>query len=563
MIGLAAYLLFFVFHRAPGVDGASVAGWVAVDGGAIEEGRCLARLAPLISGAADPRQSADLERMAIERPVRRDGFFQLAGVPPGNYALEVRQPGYSPARVSPVRVEPLQETSLRDPLVLTRPLDLAFAIDPPLDWLGRPWHARLLRAREADRLAPVIFDGAVDTEGRFTVPGQSAGRFTVSIADSLDNRLYSDDHLLLDGPAAAPIPIAVKLVDVVGHLHLGDRPLAGTVWFGGRNGVLRVKMTADREGLFRGVLPRAGGWLLEVESASPPLLLRTEVEISADRSRKADLDVGLPDTRIFGRVFDEHGKPVPRAVVLADGEGPLQHVETEETGAFEIRGLRQGIVRMSASAGSRTSEVLPASIVEGRDAGPIELHLVQAEKWSGAVLSARGPVAGSRVVVQSVLTADGGAVGTSGIDGSFTVELPTGISQVIAYVSAPGFPFQAFGPLDVSALTLKLSEQGGTLKVTLPGSGDDFQRQKLGITADLNGLPLPIMLLRQWAVEQGEPAPNGQAIFQVPNVTTGSYRVCVVARERMQVLRNGGDPGSGAECDAGALFAGATLTLKP
>lgn len=190
--------LSWIFGFTAAKHGASVAGWAAVEGGAIEEGKCFARLAPLLAGGADLGKAVELERTAIEQPVRKDGFFQLAGISPGTYALEVRQPGYSPARFSPVRVDPRAETLLREPLVLTHPLDLAFAIDPPLDRLGRPWHAKVSRARESERLAPIVFDGTVAPDGRFTVSGQPAGRFAVTIADSLDNRLYSADDVHLD-----------------------------------------------------------------------------------------------------------------------------------------------------------------------------------------------------------------------------------------------------------------------------------------------------------------------------------------------------------------------------
>lgn len=541
--------------------GASVAGWAAVEGGAIEEGKCIARLAPLLSGGASLEESIQLERTAIERPVHRDGFFQLARISPGTYALEVRQPGYSPARFSPVRVETRAETLLREPLVLSHPLDLAFAIDPPLDWLGRPWHAKVSRARESERLAPLVFDGAVAPDGHFTVSGQAAGRFAVTVADSLDNRLYSTDDVRLDGPGTPPVPIEVKLIEVAGRLRFGREPVAGTLWFGGRNGTARVKMAADAEGRFLGVLPRGGAWLLEIESTSPLLRLRTVVEVASRRSGKASVDVDLPNTRLFGRVLDERGRPAPRAEVLVEGRDPLQPTETDEAGDFEIRGLREGSAQVSAAADSRTSESLSVTLVDGREAGPVELRLRKVEKWSGAVLSSRGPVAGARVIVQPVPIMNGAARGTTGKDGSFTVEMPAGVRQGILYVMAPGFPLQAFGPVERTALTLQLSERGGDLTISLPG-GDDFQRQDLGLAAFLNRLPLPFGMLRQWAVEQGEPRLPG-ATSRVPSVMAGEYRLCVVARERVEAVLASGDPGAGATCDSGLLAAGATLALRP
>ncbi|HEX6864102.1 MAG TPA: carboxypeptidase-like regulatory domain-containing protein, partial [Thermoanaerobaculia bacterium] len=167
--------------------GASVAGWVAVEGGAIEEG-CVARLSPLVAGGADLKSVSELGRTAREQPVRKDGFLQLTGLAPGNYLIEVEQPGYPPVRVSPVKVDHGTETFLRAPILLRKPIELRFDIHPPADWLGKAWGAQVVR--RADRPpSPIIFDGTVAETGRLTVPDQSAGRFRVTIKDSLGNKL--------------------------------------------------------------------------------------------------------------------------------------------------------------------------------------------------------------------------------------------------------------------------------------------------------------------------------------------------------------------------------------
>ena len=94
--------------------GASLKGWVEVEGGPIANGQCVARLFPIVStGGGDPALVERLRRAAAESPVGADGFFQLSGIAPGSYQVEVEQPGYAPARVFPVDVWPGAETALK------------------------------------------------------------------------------------------------------------------------------------------------------------------------------------------------------------------------------------------------------------------------------------------------------------------------------------------------------------------------------------------------------------------------------------------------------------------
>ncbi|HEX7184164.1 MAG TPA: carboxypeptidase-like regulatory domain-containing protein [Thermoanaerobaculia bacterium] len=543
--------------------GASVAGWVAVEGGVIDTDRCVARLSPLLAEGTDLRKSVDLERTAREEPVRKDGFFQLKGLSPGLYALEVRQPGYAPAKLSPVQVDPRSETFLRDPLILARPLDLAFTVTPPLDWLGKPWHAQVFRVRdEGTRLHPIVFESSADSEGRFTVPGQSPGRYRILILDSLGNRLYSDDNRQVDGPASEPLLIEIELVDLEGSLRLGREPLRGTLWFGGRSGEVSVKMETDREGRFFGLLPREGFWIVDVEAEEPIVRVRAQTDVQAGRSGKASLEIDLPDTRVFGRVVDEQGKPAAQALVIVEGKSPVQSVRADASGAFAIRGLQEGPVKLGATLSSQASDLVQASLVEGRAVGPIELRLRRVERLAGRVLSARGPVAGSRVLVSSFPSGGGGAVGTTGTDGAFSVDIPPDIHQVVAFVSAPGFAFQAFGPMEKTALNLLVSEEGGSLEVTLPGSGEDLLRQDKVLVLFQNGLPVPVGLLSQWSYDQGVPREaTGRRTFR--NVALGEYRACIVPRQLEPSLMSGVLSVPEAVCAAGMLSPGATLSLAP
>jgi hypothetical protein len=544
--------------------GASVAAWVVVEDGAIAREGCVARLTPLVAGGTSLESAADLRRTAVQREVRKDGFLQVTGLAPGTYVLEVEQPGYPPVRVSPVRVEPGAETFLRDPLILRKARNLAFEVSPPRDWLDRRWHARVFRTEDRAAPDPVVFDGAVDEEGRFAVAGQSTGSFRIDLLDSLGNRLFSSERQL-GGADTGPEALEVDLVTVEGRLRLGEEPLAASLWFGGRSGATSIRMESDREGRFHGVLPRTGLWRMEVEAVEPALQTWTRAEVREDRSGKARLDVTLPDTRVFGRVVDEQGRPVARATVLLQGETMEQVQETGDKGAFDARALPEGSIWLGATSESEKSASgrTFVTLAKDRAVGPVELRLHPVERLIGTVSSARGPVVGARVMVLSRFPDGGGGVAATGLDGAFTVELPRVSPRVVAIVSAPGFPLRAFDTaVDGQRVSLPMREEGGNLEIGAPGSGEDFARDNLTLAILQNGVPIPLSVLTRWAYEHGQPrGAEGQSL-RIPDVASGEYRVCILPGELAMALPWTSLP-EGTPCDSGLLTPGGRLTLKP
>jgi hypothetical protein len=540
--------------------GASVAGWVAVEGGGID-GQCIARLALLVAGGTNLKVVSDLERISFQREVRKDGFFQLTGLAPGTYTLEVQQPGFPPTRLSPVRVDPGSETFISEPLVLRQALDLQFEIDPPLDWTDRPWHARVVKRGE-HRPAPVVFDGGAGEDGRFTVRGQSSGRFEVNLKDSLGNSLYSGEHSV-EGSVSAPQAIEVRFVTVEGKVRLGTEPLAAVLWFGGRSGAISSKIEADEEGRFHGVLPREGLWRIQVEAAMPGFPSWTRADVRAGRSGKASLEIILPDTRVFGRVVDEQRKPVPAADLTVQSESLDLWASADAEGSFEVRGLPEGPVWLAAESSSRVTDRVVATLVEGRAAGPIELRFRQTKRLRGTVVSSRGPIAGSRVLILSRSPDPGGGVATTGADGTFDVEVPKATSRIAAIISAPGFALRAVAAsAEDESLTFQVTEEQGFLDVRLPLTGEEFARENLTLAVFQNGLPLPTSLLNQWAFDHGQPRGGADQTFRVPNVAPGDYRVCLLSRQQ-ELMLAWSEPSQGPGCDSGFLASGATLTLKP
>lgn len=541
--------------------GASVAAWVAVEDGAIEPGKCKARLSPLLTGGTDLVRSVDFQRTAVEVEVRKDGFVQLTGLAAGVYALEVGQPGYPLAKAYPVRVEPGAETFLREPLILKRALEISFEISPAADWLGKPWRAQVIRDDPALRVAPLVFDGAASPEGRFIIPGQSPGRFRVYIRDSLGNRLYSDGGLTVDGPSSAAQRIEIELIDLEGRVRLGEQPLPATLWFGGRTGSSSVRMEADEDGLFHGVLPRDGFWRIEIESREPDVQTWTRAEVRAGRSGKARLTVDLEDSRVFGRVVDERGRPVPQAqvTVMTEGADPVTTL-TGEGGIFDLRALPEGAAWLGAEAESRVSGRTFVTLVEDRAVGPLELRVHPLKQLTGTVSSSRGPVAGSQVTILSLPsgTGDGATTDTAG---SFSVRIPESASHLVAIVTAHGFALQASrAEANGAPLALTVFEAGGDLEISLPWSADEFLAKGRSLAFFQNGLPLPGNIPFQWAYDQGQPLKIGQA-FRIPNVAPGEYRVCLTPQGNL----SGADlfPPETDSCDSGLLATGMTLKLNP
>jgi hypothetical protein len=208
-------------------------------------------------------------------------------------------------------------------------------------------------------------------------------------------------------------------------------------------------------------------------------------------------------------------------------------------------------------------------LAEGRDAGPIELRLQAQRKVRGVVLSPRGPVAGAQVMLFALAPFGGGAAGTSGPDGTFEVDLPQGVSTVVAVASAPGFALRASEvQLTEAPLSLQVSEEGGELEIILPLGAEAMQAADLFLAFYQNGLPLPAVVFGDWLRDQAPVAAAGsgpeakaERLIRIPHVAPGEYRLCLLPK-RLQLALSWGVPPAEAPCAEGVLGPGATLMLK-
>jgi hypothetical protein len=545
--------------------GASVAGWVVVEDGPLDPARCVARLAPL--AASGPRESTGLARTAVERKVQKDGFFQLTGIAPGSYLLEISQPGFAPAQVSPVKVWPRAESFMREPVHLQRPLRLDVSLSPPLDWLGKPWRLEVLRSSESPgQLARQVFGGSAGEDGQVSVAGQAPGTFHFTVLDSLGNRVHSERDVAIAGAADAQRTLKVDVVTVRGEVTLGREPLATTLWFGGRNGAESVKMESDATGRFHGILPQRKVWTVAVEGREPKLDTRARVEVEPDRAGRADVTIALPDTRVFGRVVDETGQPVASAEVLFLSAQAQMSVFTDERGNFEERGIPTGPLALIAQGAPatpgarRTSDRVEMVLSEDQALGPVELRLRRTRELAGKVFSPRGPVPGAEVdVLPTAPELDAGDSGVTDVDGAFHVNLSERTQSAVAIVSAPGSALQAF-PVETGSeeLTLRVGDEGGALEVALPYLGEELLGRGLSLSLSQNGLPIPGIIFLKWASRNGGTPPGtATRVFRIPNVAPGGYQICLVP-----VVAAPGASRVPEGCASGFLGSGEVLRLN-
>ena len=549
-------------------QGASVAGWVTTEEGALARGKAIARLAPLVAPGGGAQIAERLKRMVVEQPVDERGFFQLGGMPPGAYLLEIKHPGYAPAKVFPLDVWQGSETLLKDTVVLRRPLELEVTVQPPLDWLGRPWQAEILRAADFVATYPdePAFSGSLSLEGRAVVRGQAPGTYKISLTDSLDNRFYSDTVVVADQEDAR-FDVTLSVVMVRGKVAYGKEPLSASLSFGGANGAIRALMQSDTEGAFEGILPRGGDWVVEIGAVTPALRTWAKVSAEPDKTGQAEVEIRIPGTLVFGRVVDHEGKPLAHASVdLLTKDRPLD-TPADKEGQFEFRGVPEGPVMLSATyseGGTRwTGEAAFTSAVDGQETGPIELRLQKVKPLRGFVETARGPLAGAGVMLFALRPLVPFSYSTrTELDGTFAAEVP-GFSEAIqAVVSPPGHALKAYEvPLDGNAIALNPPVQGGALHVAWPFSPEEIQAQGLKPVILQNGLILPPFVLASWARGHGESYsfPGG---MKVPNLAPGEYRVCMFQMDAVPEWELYRRLGEARACASGYLEAGDTLQLE-
>jgi hypothetical protein len=544
--------------------GASVAGWITREDGTPAE-RCRVRLEPATApGRPNDPLLEFLRSFASEVPCQKKGFFQFSAVGAGSYVL-VAEENESRAQMSPVEVWEGAESRLTRPIVLRRPVDFEVTLSPPLDWLGRPWRFEARRASESRAgWEEPSFRAEADPDGRVRIPKRSPGRFWITVYDRLGNAVFSDPHVDLTNPAQ-PYPITLDLLWVEGRVQLGDKPVIGRLFFGGRSGATSVEMASNEDGRFAGPLPKPGAWRVDIEAAEPRLRTSVKVEVKPKGDRAA-VSIELPDTVVYGRVVDPSGKPAPDAEVSLSSTVGATVTKADEKGEFEIRAFPEGAAELSSAraAGRGEREVSDTYRFEAAGDsphGPVVLTLRRNRAIRGKILAATGPVIGATVSSWPTTGGDGVLQTVrSQLDGSFELKVPVGTQAVQMIVSPPGGALKAY-EVDVSRdaeLLFQVEPLGGELVVAL-GKSEPAGSEILALWQEDIGIPLGTLV--RWAEGHGIRFKQGNQV-RIPQLAPGSYTVClgapaILASSDLEAWKK-----SQARCASGYLAAASVLDLR-
>ena len=545
--------------------GASIAGWVAVDGGKIDPETCVARILPAADCRTDLRHALQNSAKAIEAKVGGDGFLQFPNVAPGEYALSVTQPGYAEATVSLIRVSPKEESFLDQPLILRAPVTLRLHIDPALDPYQRPWNVHVLTsansAANGGRMS-LLHNGPADREGRLVLADLSPGEIEVNIEDSQGNRTFTTGTHSWSLANSMTRHIEIPQVQIEGRITLGEEPLAATLWFDGRSGFWRSRLESDDEGRFAGILPRDGYWRVQVMAERPKLETWVTAQVDKPAKKAARVVLELPDTRLFGRFVNLQGVPVAGGTVTVLGEDTYatQQTTTDSSGQYEFRGLAEGQIAVVAETRSDCSSGRAfAALAEGMEVGPIELRCEEHKEVTGTVTGKRGPVGGVRVLLVSHGAKVGGGQAKTDAAGRFSIRLAADIERVVAHVAALGYGYK---PMRVNLtgepLHLRVEEGAGVIAIAEPAKQDALMALGLQIGIFREGLPVHTALsgFSNLPADGEEPG-----WFEYPNLAPGSFTACF-----LNPAATFGAPltvADGFGCDTGVVKAGGRLILRP
>jgi len=542
--------------------GASVAGWIAHEDGTPAE-KCTVRLEPATApGRPNDPVLEFLRTVASRVSCQKDGFFQFSAVAVGSYSL-VAEEKDARAQMSPVQVWQGAESRLTVPIVLRRPVDFEVTLSPPADWLGRPWRFEARRADEhkAGWEEP-SFRAEASPEGRVTISRRAPGRFWITVYDRLGNAVFSDPHVDLTDPAV-PYPITIDLLWIEGKIHLGDAPVEGRLFFGGRSGASSIEMTSDAKGSFSGPLPKPGMWKVDIEGDDPQVSASAKVEVKVKNGR-AKIDLALPDTKVYGRVVDPSGKPAYGAEVTLTSTVSSKVSNADEKGEFEIRAFPEGTTEVSAArAGDGGREVSESYRFEASNhspQGPVVLTLRRNRSIKGRILGPTGPVIGATISAWPVLGGDG-TISTvrSGLDGGFELKVPEGTQTLRAVVSPPGGALKAYevrAPNDAETL-FEVEPSGGDVVVKL-GKEDSADNPILAVWQDDIGIPFGTLV--RWTEGHGVRFWQGREIH-IAQLAPGNYTVClggaeIVAASELNAWK------TRAKCASGYLASASVLDLS-
>jgi len=539
------------------IRGSSLVGWIETeDETAVEASKI--ELIPSTSGPPVTSRS-----LRVEALPGKEGFFHFEGVAPGAYGLQVSLKGYVTGVLDDVRILPGMEAALEERIVLKRPHPVTFTVSPPADVFGKSWKLELQPTRPGSS----GFSGWTDDAGRWAEAGLPPGEYHLMITASDGSRVASEDVSI--APETDEHLVTLETIWVEGRVLLGDEPLPATVIFGGTHGSEAIRMEADEEGEFTGVLPRGGDWSADVRAKEPRIFRRLRgIEVDARGGGPAYVEIVLPETLIEAEVVDETDTPLAGAMVLIMRYPATEKPSFERTdsdGVFSLIGLDYGEYRLEAQhfgSDRQLSRSDPAVLEISKEAPSASARLVvhRTAKLTGRVVSAAGTaVVGASIMAELPIGATTPAMSVPSAEtdpnGFFELHLPAGTQGLRVFIMAPGFTF-AVVDLDAgrTETVIPLSQGGGGTLVLglLPYPTvlftDGQPHARVLYDQRLN---FDLGLLMNWARMNGGSVPTSGSI-QIQDLPPGGYQACWTVESKHE---------KSEVCEEGFLGPSGTLEL--
>lgn len=498
--------------------------------------------------ASVPSQTtARLSVPVAEGQFNARGMVQLVSLPAGTYVLTVKAKGFAPARAFPIEIFAGKETALRKPITLHPPVVIRISVRPATDAQAQPWTVDVRRVNDFGSgidVDPAV-SGPISGDGMIEVKDQAPGSFLVTLSDHAGNVFMRRDLDLRDG-TDANVTLDVPLVRVHGKVLLGEHPFPATLWFGGRNAQVSVKLSTNDEGEFEGTLPNRGQWTVALTGQKKNLDTVVSVVVGED-----DVVVRIPETIVSGRVVDPAGGPIDQVEVTANAAGRPVTMRPRQDGSFAFYGLPEVTVLLRADdlRTGRSSKAVQASVKAGEPVERVELRLEPDREVNGRIMSRGIPVIGAQVTIVALMEPSSPTVrGVSDEAGKFQFRVPSIAQRAWVIVGAPGKTLQNYEVvLNSGPVVLELEPIGGTVVLAWP-------KGNLPVVLR-GGTPLPLPNLTGWARAQGEMLTGEQ--LRIPNLAPGSYRFCTM----VPVVRS---PNANAEtvCKDGILPPAGVLNIN-
>jgi hypothetical protein len=553
--------------------GSAVSGWVVTRGASPGGPPATVELTALgRSEAASPIDAARLSSRKLGTRVDDRGFFHLTGVPAGAYSLAVTKEGFAPAISPAVQVFPDRETRLVQPIELELPVTASLWITPTLAPNGEPWRVEIGKTRSGSNYLDFVTEGTEPAPGgNWQKKGLAPGTYKLRVLDSTGTAFWADD--VAWSASSSEVWVPLEVFEFAGEVWFGKEPIPGAVvFFGGKNGTSRLRFETDEEGRFQGSLPKGRGlWPVDIEVEEPALLYRLAgIDLEPTHGGVAEVFLRVPKTEIAGQVVNSEGQPASGAFVeIHPNEGPPTQLRANDRGFFSLRGLVPGKLEAEARRRSEVSERAVFELVEDREMTPLRLTLRATQTLRGSVRAGNRPVAGARIAASPLLPTERFAgvgtlaVATSGLDGSFRLELPKDVSSLQLRVGAPGFTYAQFrfSALPTDPVTLPLAQDGGTLRLTADGPlrARAWLETAPWLLFPERGLRVALPELRRWSEAHG--LPPELSSLTVPNLPAGKLTACWFAtvKEETAAFASGTLPP--ARCTEGWLSPGGELEL--